>query len=111
MIVAEGVGRRLAPGINMWQLAQPLIEDWMRENRGPEARLAEVTADAIRTVQELPAAVRALERAASRVADGTLRFKVARASRPLWPLWAALAVVGMLALAADRKSTRLNSSH
>ena len=51
MLVAEGVGRRLAPELNMWQLAQPLIEEWMRENRGPEAQLADITADAILALQ------------------------------------------------------------
>ena len=30
MVVAEGVGRALNPNVNMWQLAQPLVEDWMR---------------------------------------------------------------------------------
>src|SRR6185312_4674074 len=37
MVVIEGVGRRLDPTINIWVLARPLIEGWMRDNRGPEA--------------------------------------------------------------------------
>src|SRR3546814_14317447 len=45
MLVAEGVGRRLDPTTNMWMLAQPLMEEWMRENRGPEARLRAPAAD------------------------------------------------------------------
>ncbi len=39
MVVAEGVGRALNPELNMWQLAQPLIEDWIAENLGPQAQL------------------------------------------------------------------------
>ena len=39
MLMAEGVSRRLNPDLNIWTLAQPLVEEWMRENRGPEARL------------------------------------------------------------------------
>jgi ubiquinone biosynthesis protein len=39
MVTAEGVGRVLSPGANMWNLTRPLVERWMRENRGPEARL------------------------------------------------------------------------
>ena len=41
MLMAEGVSRALNPTLNIWTLAQPLIEQWMRENRGPEARLRE----------------------------------------------------------------------
>ncbi len=41
MLTAEGVGRALNPDINMWELARPLIEDWMREHRGPEARVVD----------------------------------------------------------------------
>ncbi|MDX1541181.1 MAG: 2-polyprenylphenol 6-hydroxylase, partial [Geminicoccaceae bacterium] len=39
MVVAEGVGRALNPAVNMWQLAQPMVEAWIRENLGPEARI------------------------------------------------------------------------
>tara|TARA_Y100001936_G_C15960081_1_gene605091 strand:+ start:78 stop:761 length:684 start_codon:yes stop_codon:yes gene_type:complete len=41
MLVAEGVGRKLDPNSNMWMLARPLIEAWMRRYRGPEARIIE----------------------------------------------------------------------
>ena len=40
MLMAEGVGRTLAPQANMWSLAQPLIEQWERDYFGPEARIA-----------------------------------------------------------------------
>ena len=38
MAVSEGVGRVLNPNLNIWQLAQPLVEGWIRANLGPEAR-------------------------------------------------------------------------
>ncbi len=38
MLVCEGVGRSLNPNVNMWELARPLVEAWMVENRGPVAR-------------------------------------------------------------------------
>ena len=40
MVVAEGVGRALNPELNMWQLAQPLIEAWMADNLGPAGSAA-----------------------------------------------------------------------
>jgi ubiquinone biosynthesis protein len=61
MVVIEGVGRRLDPEINIWTLAQPLIEGWMRDNRGPEARVRlglEALAD---LAERVPRLVRSLE--------------------------------------------------
>lgn len=100
MLIAEGVGRRLAPELNMWQLAQPLIEDWMREHRGPEARLAEITADTILAVQRLPEAVRAVEQAATTITEGRLSLDLRSTSSARWPLWLAIGVTAVLALIA-----------
>jgi ubiquinone biosynthesis protein len=61
MVVIEGVGRRLDPEINIWALARPLIEAWMRDNRGPEAKVRlglETIAD---LVERVPRLVRSLE--------------------------------------------------
>jgi ubiquinone biosynthesis protein len=61
MVVVEGVGRRLDPEINIWALGRPLIEEWMRDNRGPEAKMRlglETLAD---MVERVPRLVRSLE--------------------------------------------------
>ena len=39
MMVTEGVGRMLNPNLNMWQLAQPIIEERARSNFGPAGKL------------------------------------------------------------------------
>ncbi|MGE4218265.1 MAG: 2-polyprenylphenol 6-hydroxylase [Alphaproteobacteria bacterium] len=62
MLVAEGVGRRLDPTTNMWLLARPLVEAWMRQHRGPEARIADAAGDWIGRLERLPAL---LDRAAA----------------------------------------------
>ena len=54
MLLAEGVGRNLAPEVNMWELARPLIEDWMRKRLGPEGRVTGLARDTIATVRKLP---------------------------------------------------------
>lgn len=54
MLVAEGVGRKLNPNVNMWMLARPLIEDWMIANRGPEARVREFVGEVTSSMQRLP---------------------------------------------------------
>ncbi|MBO22813.1 MAG: 2-polyprenylphenol 6-hydroxylase [Rhodospirillaceae bacterium] len=99
MLLAEGVGRRLAPELNMWQLALPLVEEWMREHRGPEARLAEMTADVIHAATRLPQAVEAVEQAASRIAEGKVRLDLGRGGAPQWPVWSALSFLAALILA------------
>jgi len=37
MVVVEGVARSLNPQINIWQVARPVVEDYIRKNIGPRA--------------------------------------------------------------------------
>ena len=54
MLMAEGMGLSLNRQVNIWELARPLIEDWMRDTFGPEARAAEATRDALNAVRTAP---------------------------------------------------------
>ncbi len=102
MLLAEGVGRQLAPQTNMWLLAEPLIRAWMRENRGPEAQLAEVARDGLETIARLPQAVRAFEDVSGVLGRAVTTLENGRNSAPprfLWPL-AVLALAGAVVIAA-----------
>ncbi|MDX1739412.1 MAG: AarF/UbiB family protein, partial [Alphaproteobacteria bacterium] len=61
MLVAEGVGRKLNPDVNMWLLAQPLIEEWMYVNRGPQARVKQAASAIWGRLERLPAMMDKLE--------------------------------------------------
>ena len=37
MVVVEGVARTLHPQINIWEVAQPVVEDYIKESIGPKA--------------------------------------------------------------------------
>ncbi|MEM6729061.1 MAG: 2-polyprenylphenol 6-hydroxylase [Pseudomonadota bacterium] len=37
MVVVEGVSRTLNPNINIWSVARPVVEDYVRKNVGPQA--------------------------------------------------------------------------
>ncbi|WP_193366653.1 2-polyprenylphenol 6-hydroxylase [Pelagibius marinus] len=74
MLMAEGVSRSLDPSLNIWTLAQPLIDAWMRENRGPEARLREGVEDVLHGLRQLPALADNLERATEELAAGRIRL-------------------------------------
>ena len=42
MVVVEGVARSLNPAINMWEVARPVVEKYIRENLGPRAALRDL---------------------------------------------------------------------
>ena len=42
MVVVEGVARSLDPAINIWTVARPVVEDYIRENVGPKAVLRDL---------------------------------------------------------------------
>ena len=62
MVLVEGVGRRLDPAVNIWSLARPLVEEWVRENRGPEARLRQRLDMLFEAVDEVPRLLRGLDK-------------------------------------------------
>lgn len=70
MLVCEGVGRKLAPEVNMWTMAEPLVTAWMIENRGPAARAREVLDLVVARVDDLPNFFNNLERATAAIAQG-----------------------------------------
>ena len=108
MLVAEGVGRGLHPGTNMWELAWPLIEEWMAEQLGPRARVRENVETLADAIARLPKALGDLERAVDVLAQnriqldpetvGALRAGLAgrRRGRGLWIAVLALAVAGVV---------------
>lgn len=54
MVVVEGVARGLDADFDMWECARPVAEEWIRDQMGPKARLADVVA----TLKGLAAQVR-----------------------------------------------------
>ena len=107
MLVAEGTGRRLCPDANMWFLARPLIERWMMENFGPEARLRETVAEVAAGISRFPELARTLERGAASFAEGRVQLDAEsiRALRSqgalrahIVPLWIAVSALLVLIL-------------
>jgi ubiquinone biosynthesis protein len=74
MLVAEGVGRRLDPQINMWQLARPLIEQWMTDNLGPQAKFKESLGAVVASLESLPRLVQQAEKTVEALRQGGLRL-------------------------------------
>jgi len=74
MMITEGVGRMLNPDVNMWQVAQPLIEDWVRENFGARARIRDHAEETVALVRTLPSLLRQAEAALARVNSGGFKL-------------------------------------
>jgi ubiquinone biosynthesis protein len=110
MVQAEWLGRRLDPDVNIWVLARPLIEVWLRENRGPEARLREVSAELLEALARLPALASRVDGLTARWAREGIRMhaeslavEAAHRARHLAfllvPLWVAAVALVAIALA------------
>jgi ubiquinone biosynthesis protein len=109
MLVAEGVGRLLDPEINMWQLARPLIEQWMSDNLGPQARVRESVEAVVASLESLPRLVAHAEKTVEALRSGGLKLhpdslkSMSQTTRtngffPTWMPWVLVAVLGFLLL-------------
>lgn len=61
MVMVEGVANALDPDINMWETSGPYVSAWLRDELGPEAKLADALVENWRTLARLPDLVRRIE--------------------------------------------------
>jgi len=77
MVVVEGLARSLDPHFDIWEASRPVIESWMIDHLGPEARIrdaAEGLTNIGRLAQNIPQLLRDTELIAAQLADGGLRL-------------------------------------
>ncbi len=102
MLMAEGMGTRLNPTVNIWELAQPLIEDWMRSHFGPRATIGRAAEDLVQGLRRLPRLIDSLHVIAERERKIAERAPPPVPSRS-WPrigVAETLAVIALLAALA-----------
>ena len=61
MVMVEGVATALDPDINLWDTAQPIVEEWIRTELGPEAAIADRLVADVKLLYRLPDLVRRIE--------------------------------------------------
>lgn len=61
MVLAEGVGRMLNPHINMWKLAEPLIEEWAKGHLTAQGRIRLVADELYEAAKRIPVLLRRTE--------------------------------------------------
>jgi ubiquinone biosynthesis protein len=106
MLVAEGIGRRLAPDINMWEMARPLIERWMLQHFNPATRMKNSLGNFLHTLESLPRLVAHAEETIDVLRNGGLKLNsdslggMAARRRGILPAWLpwllVLVLVGIL---------------
>jgi ubiquinone biosynthesis protein len=112
MMVVEGVARALDPEFDIWEASRPVIEQWMVDHLGPEARLreaAEGLSSLGRLAQNFPQVLRDTEIIAGQLADGGLRLhpdsvraialaQTKRTRHVRVALWIAAGALGIIAI-------------
>lgn len=98
MVVVEGVARSLNPQINIWQVAKPVVEDYIKQTIGPRAALRDLGRTAMVLSRYGPRLPGLVEAALIRQTAPQVPPK-----RSVWPeraLWSGLGVViGILGVA------------
>lgn len=104
MVMVEGVATNLDPNINMWDAASPFVREWIRDELGPEAALADGIRRQAETLKLIPDIIRRLD-------DQLPRKGAAPKAPPLpdvpllwrkgedraWPRFMATAIIGAAA--------------
>ncbi|WP_343560873.1 2-polyprenylphenol 6-hydroxylase [Kiloniella sp. b19] len=105
MVMAEGVSRHLDQDLNIWTLSRPLIEQWMRENRGPQARVRDGLSDLAQSLERLPQFMNNLEDLSDKLRQGGLKldeksiadFSQGSSTTAKWALFVSLVALGFAA--------------
>jgi ubiquinone biosynthesis protein len=101
MMITEGVGLMLNPDVNMWQVAQPLIEEWAKSNLGPRAWIKDHAEETVSLLKSIPTLVRDAQKFGARDEERRKRDeeqaqqtaqKLKLQKQFLWLGWAVLAV-------------------
>jgi ubiquinone biosynthesis protein len=61
MVMVEGLATAINPRINMWEVAEPFVRGWIRDELGPEAAIADRLREDAQTLLRLPDLVRRME--------------------------------------------------
>ncbi len=61
MVMVEGIATQLHPEINMWDVSAPFVREWIRDELGPEAALADRIRTDTETLLRIPDLVRRIE--------------------------------------------------
>ena len=77
MVVVEGVARKLDPNTNIWEVSRPVLEDWIKNIKGPEAKInktIELSKEILERIPDLPNVMDKANTALQMIAEGKLNL-------------------------------------
>jgi ubiquinone biosynthesis protein len=75
--VVEGVARKLYPETNIWEVSRPILENWIKDVKGPKATLEtaiETSSEILKRIPEFPDFMDKANRALQLIAEGKLNL-------------------------------------
>ena len=79
MVVVEGVARKLYPETNIWDVSKPVLEDWLKNLKGPKSTIdtaLNTSAEIIKRIPDFPGLMDKAEYALKLVAEGKLNLGI-----------------------------------
>ncbi len=77
MVVVEGVSRKLYPETNIWEVSKPVLENWIKKTKGPEAGLNQalnVSKEILKKIPDFPNFMERANYALQLIAEGKLNL-------------------------------------
>jgi len=97
LLNVEGLGRQLDPYLDLWATAQPFLENWMRDQIGPDAIRRRLIEQAPYLSSALPQLPRLIHQALERRAEAPAPIVIQ--ARSLWTnVWLAIIAFCLLAI-------------
>ena len=79
MVVVEGVARKLYPETNIWDVSKPVLEDWLKNLKGPKSAIntaINTSTEIIKRIPDFPGLMDKAEYALKLVAEGKLNLGI-----------------------------------
>ena len=79
MVSVEGLARKLNPEANIWEISKPILEDWIKSEKGPESKIKktiEVSKEVLEKIPDLPDVMDKANIALQMLAEGKLNLQV-----------------------------------
>jgi ubiquinone biosynthesis protein len=77
MVVVEGVARKLYPETNIWEVSRPILEDWIKNVKGPKASFdsaLQTSAEILKRIPDFPDFMDKANYALQLIAEGKMNI-------------------------------------
>tara|TARA_B100000963_G_scaffold79612_1_gene67774 strand:- start:8326 stop:9891 length:1566 start_codon:yes stop_codon:yes gene_type:complete len=79
MVVVEGVARKLYPETNIWEVSRPVLENWLKNIKGPKSTIntaINTSSEIIKRIPDLPELMDRADYALKLMAEGKLNLAI-----------------------------------